>query len=98
MFTVVRTKVFDEWLDELGDRKGRAVIIRRLLALELGHFGDFKQVERGILEMRVHFGPGYRVYLTQRGKRLIVLLCGGDKHSQKRDIAKAVELAENMEI
>ncbi|NJM92355.1 MAG: type II toxin-antitoxin system RelE/ParE family toxin [Rhodospirillaceae bacterium] len=98
MFAVVRTKVFDEWLDELRDRKGRAVIIRRLLALELGHFGDFKPVEKGVLEMRIHFGPGYRVYLTQRGKQLIVLLCGGDKRSQKRDIAKAVELAENMEI
>lgn len=98
MFTVARTKVFDEWLDELRDRKGRAIIIRRLLALELGHFGDFKQVEKGIREMRIHFGPGYRVYLTQRGKQLIVLLCGGDKHSQKRDIAKAVELAGNVEI
>ena len=98
MLRVVKTKVFDAWLDGLRDRKGRAIIIRRLLALELGHFGDFKQVEKGILEMRIHFGPGYRVYLTQRGKELIVLLCGGDKRSQKRDIAKAIELAENMEI
>ncbi len=76
----------------------RAIIARRLLALELGHFGDVKQVESGILEMRIHFGPGYRVYLTQRGKELIILLCGGDKRSQKRDIAKARALAESLEI
>jgi putative addiction module killer protein len=98
MFTVIKTKLFDAWIDGLRDRKGRAIIVRRLMALELGHFGDFKQVERGILEMRIHFGPGYRVYLTQRGKQLIVLLCGGDKGSQKRDISKAVELAERLEI
>jgi len=98
MFTVIKTTVFDSWLDGLRDRKGRALIIRRLTALELGHFGDFKQVEKGVLEMRIHAGPGYRVYLTRRAKQLIVVLCGGDKGSQKRDIARAVELAESLEI
>lgn len=97
MFTVIKTKVFDNWLDGLRDRTGRAIIVRRLMALELGHFGDFKQVQKGILEMRIHFGPGYRVYLTQRGKELIILLCGGDKRSQKRDIAKAIALADSLE-
>lgn len=63
-----------------------------------GHFGDSKQVAKGIVEMRIHVGPGYRVYLTRRGKQIILLLCGGEKRSQRRDIEKAVELAEITEI
>ena len=67
--------------------------------LELhGQFGDSKQVAKGVIEMRIHVGPGYRVYLTQRGKQIVILLCGGDKASQKRDIEKAIQLAETTEI
>jgi putative addiction module killer protein len=98
VYRVIKTNVFDTWLDGLRDRKARALIIRRVMALELGHFGDFKQVEKGVLEMRIHIGPGYRVYVTRRARQLLVLLCGGDKGSQKRDIARAVKLAESLEI
>ena len=87
-----------QWLEGLRDKKGRAIIDRRLDALELGHFGDSKQVAKHVIEMRIHFGPGYRVYLTQRGRQIVILLCGGDKRSQKRDIERAVELAGNVEI
>jgi putative addiction module killer protein len=98
MFEVYRTDEFMEWIEALRDKKGRAVIDRRLDALELGHLGDSKQVAKDVLEMRIHFGPGYRVYLTRRGKQIVILLCGGDKRSQKRDIERAVWLAENVEI
>jgi putative addiction module killer protein len=99
MFEVYRTDVFIEWVEALRDKRGAAQIARRLRALELkGHFGDSKQVAKGVIEMRIHFGPGYRVYLTQRGKQIVILLCGGDKRSQERDIERAVALAENVEV
>lgn len=99
MFDVHRTDVFIEWIEDLRDDRGAAAIARRLRALELeGHFGDSKQVAKAVIEMRIHAGPGYRVYLTRRGRQIVILLCGGDKRSQKRDIERAVALAESMEI
>jgi putative addiction module killer protein len=98
MFEVFRTDDFMEWIEALRDKKGRAIIDRRLDALELDHFEDSKQVAKDVIEMRIHFGPGYRVYLTRRGRQIVILLCGGDKGSQKRDIERAVALAENVEI
>lgn len=99
MYEIYRTRIFIDWLDELRDDRAIAVINRRLLMLAAhGHFGDSKQVAKGVVEMRIRFGPGYRVYLTRRGKQIILLLCGGDKRSQKRDIEKAIELAETTEI
>ncbi len=98
MFEVFRTDDFMEWIEALRDKKGRAIINRRLDALELGCFEDSKQVAKDVIEMRIHFGPGYRVYLTRRGRQIVILLCGGDKGSQKRDIERAVALAENVEI
>jgi putative addiction module killer protein len=98
MFEVYRTDAFAKWAASLRDRKVRAVIGRRLDALELGHFGDSKQVAKDVVELRIHVGPGYRVYLTRRGQRIVILLCGGDKRSQKRDIARAAELAGKVEI
>ena len=98
MFEVYRTDAFAKWAASLRDRKVRAVIGRRLDALELGHFGDSKQVAKDVVELRIHVGPGYRVYLTRRGQRIVILLCGGDKRSQKRDIERATALAESVEI
>jgi putative addiction module killer protein len=98
MFTVYKTETFVKWLEDLRDRKGRVIIGRRLDALELGHFGDSRQVAKTVTELRIHFGPGYGVYLTQRAKQIVILLCGGDKASQKRDIEQAIELAEITEI
>lgn len=99
MFEVYRTDVFVKWAASLRDRKGAAILSRRLRMLERdGHFGDCKQVAKSVLEMRIHAGPGYRVYLARRGQRIVILLCGGDKTSQERDIARAVELAGKVEI
>lgn len=99
MYQIYRTRIFIDWLDGLGDDRAVALIDRRLLTLAAhGHFGDSKQVAQGIVEMRFRFGPGYRVYLTRRGKRIVLLLCGGDKRSQKRDIERAMALAETTEI
>lgn len=99
MLEVYKTDVFVKWAGSLRDRKGAAVISRRLRVLERdGHFGDCKQVAKNVIELRIHVGPGYRVYLTQRGQRVVILLCGGDKSSQTRDIARAVELAGKLEI
>ena len=78
-----------EWFIELKDRKAQAAIDARLLRLERGQFGDCKRVGAGVSELRVHYGPGYRVYFGEDGDSLVVLLCGGSKRTQKRDIARA---------
>ena len=97
MYTVLRSKEFDKWLQKLRDSKGKARILARIKSAELGNLGDVKPVGGGVSEMRIHFGPGYRVYFTRRGKLLILLLMGGDKSSQKRDIQKAQALAKSLE-
>ena len=94
MFEIRRTEAFDAWLIGLRDAVARALIAERINRLAFyEHFGDAKVVASGITELRVHCGPGYRLYATRRGKQVIILLCGGDKASQRRDIAKAIELA-----
>lgn len=94
---IVRTDVFDRWLSGLRDRKARAKIQVRLDRLALGNPGDVEPVGNGVSELRVHYGPGYRVYFVQRGLILVVLLCGGDKASQGRDIRAAKEMAAQLE-
>lgn len=81
----------------LKDRKARSKIAKRLALLEAGHFGDAKPVGGNVTELRVHFGPGYRVYVTRRDGQIIVLLCGGDKSSQSRDIDRAKALVMEVE-
>lgn len=78
MYTVLRSKEFDKWLSELKDPKGKARIAARIRSAELGNLGDVRPIGEGISEMRIHFGPGYRVYFTQRGRLLILLLIGGE--------------------
>lgn len=85
--------VFDTWLRKLRDARARARIQARILRLSLGNAGDAKPVGEGISELRIDYGPGYRVYFLRRGEELIVLLCGGDKTSQDRDIADAKAIA-----
>ncbi len=80
------------------DPKGKARIIARLDAAALGNFGDCEPVGEGVSEMRIHAGPGYRVYFTRRGLVVYVLLVGGDKSSQKRDIKRAMQLARELEL
>jgi putative addiction module killer protein len=74
---------FNEWLRSLGDRKGRSVIRTRISRLQLGLFGDAKSVGEGVNELRISFGPGYRIYYALEGKSVILLLCGGDKSTQE---------------
>ena len=97
MFEIRRTDRFDKWLKGLADKKGKALISDRIERLAQGHMGDAKVIGHGVTELRVHFGPGYRVYITQRGATLIVLLCGGEKRSQVRDIGRAIEMARKLE-
>jgi putative addiction module killer protein len=80
---------FDAWLSRLRDAKGRAIIRERIARLTLGNFGDAKPVGDGVFELRVAFGPGLRIYYGLDGERIVVLLCGGDKRSQKADIKAA---------
>jgi putative addiction module killer protein len=94
--TLLKSDVFDAWLVALQDRRGKARIITSIRRAELGNFGDTKPVGEGVHEMRVHSGPGYRVYYTRRGARLYWLLLGGDKSSQARDIARAIEMAKHL--
>jgi putative addiction module killer protein len=82
---------FNEWLEKLRDRQVRAFIRTRINRLRLGLFGDCKTVGNGVSELRISFGAGYRLYFGQEGNEIIILLCGGDKSSQSKDIAKAKE-------
>ena len=87
------TAIFDAWLRAVRSGTDRAIIAKRVARLARGLFGNAQPVGEGILELRLHNGPGYRVYLLRRGDTIVVLLCGGDKGSQDRDIAKAKALA-----
>lgn len=84
-----KTSEFDNWFRRLKDRKAKARILLRLQRVEAGNLGDMASVGDGIDELRIHFGPGYRIYCKKHGERLILLLIGGDKSTQKKDIKKA---------
>ena len=86
---------FSEWIEGLNDRKARAIIRARLNRVHLGNFGDCKGIGDGVFELRIPFGPGYRVYFGRDGDRLVILLCGGDRGSQARDIRYAKRLWED---
>ena len=92
---VLQTDVFVRWFDNLRDRNARARILARIRRLQLGNPGDFKPVGRGISEMRIDHGPGYRVYFVRR-QQSVVLLVGGNKNTQNRDIDRATKMAERL--
>lgn len=94
---IVQTENFRDWLDSLKDRRARARINDRINRLAFGNAGDTKSVGDGVQELRLHFGPGYRVYYMWRDGILIILLLGGDKSSQSRDIARAKKLAKEAD-
>ncbi|OBY89283.1 addiction module antitoxin RelB [Pseudomonas sp. AU11447] len=96
-YQLKQTAQFDHWLSELRDPRGKVAILRRLERIRSGHFGDIRSVGIGVSEIRLDVGPGYRVYFTRRGDVLILLLCGGDKTSQQRDIKLAQQLAGAIE-
>lgn len=97
MYLIKRTEEFSVWLDGLQDRTTRQRLNVRLRKAMLGNLGDVRPVGDGVIEMREHFGAGWRMYYIQRGETLIVMLGGGDKSTQSADIAKAVKLAAKME-
>lgn len=92
MYSVRQTDVFEGWLTRLGDGGAKARILARIESAKVGNLGDTRRVARGVWEMRIHMGPGYRVYFTRRGDALVLLLCGGSKKSQQRDIKRSVKL------
>jgi len=96
MVTIRETKIYSRWFAALRDRKARARIQTRIDRLQLGILGDVKPVGEGISELRIDYGPGYRVYFVQRGKELVILLAGGDKSTQDKDIKTALDLARNI--
>jgi len=93
MVAVVKSATFDRWLRKLKNRRAAARVQVRIDRLAAGNPGDVKPVGSGISELRIDYGPGYRVYYLQEGQRLIVLLCGGDKSSQQKDIEEAKRIA-----
>jgi putative addiction module killer protein len=91
-----KTEVFARWLDDLRDLRARARIQARIERLSLGNPGNVKPVGEGVSELRIDYGPGYRVYFKRRGRKLIILLAGGDKSSQAKDIKVALRLARDL--
>lgn len=96
MIEIRQTDEYADWFKTLRDRQARARINTRIRRLSLGNLGDVKPVGQGVSELRIDYGPGYRVYLVQRGETLVILLAGGDKRTQQRDIRKALELARQL--
>jgi putative addiction module killer protein len=96
MIEVRQTREFSAWLHRLRDANAAARIVARLRRMEKGNPGDSKSVGGSILEMRVDYGPGYRIYYVHRGAQVVILLCGGDKRTQQQDIKRAQTLAETV--
>lgn len=91
-----KTEIYAKWLDGLRDIRARARILARIERFAMGHSGDAQAVGEGVSELRIHYGPGYRVYFKQQWRELIILLAGGDKSSQAKDIKSALRLARNL--
>lgn len=96
MITVRETEIYSRWFTALRDRKARARIQTRIDRLQLGLLGDVRPVGEGVSELRIDYGPGYRVYFVQRGRAMVILLAGGDKSTQDKDIKTALNLARNL--
>lgn len=97
MVEIRKTDLFAKWIDNLKDIRGRARIQTRIERLAMGNPGDVKPVGEGVSELRIDYGPGYRVYFKKKGRKLIILLAGGNKRTQSRDITTALRLARNLE-
>ena len=97
MIEIRKTEVFTKWIENLKDLRAKVRILARIDRIELGNFGDVSPVGEGVSEMRIFYGPGYRVYFVQRGSEVVILLSGGDKSTQTKDIIKAKEIARQLE-
>jgi len=96
MMEIRKTEVYAKWLDRLRDIRARARVLARVERLAAGNPGDAEPVGEGVSELRINYGPGYRVYYKQQGRELVILLAGGDKSSQSKDIKTALRLARNL--
>ena len=96
MFEIRQTETYSQWFNTLRDRQAKARIDIRVRRLSMGNPGDVKPVGQGVSELRIDYGPGYRVYFVQRGETLIILLAGGDKRTQEQDIKTALDLAQDL--
>jgi putative addiction module killer protein len=96
MYRIETTGEFDRWLNSLRDSRTRKVIAKRISVMSTGSLGETKPLDGGLFEAKIRYGPGYRLYFINQGERIIVLLCGGDKSTQKRDINRAKELAKEL--
>lgn len=98
MYEIRQTEVYAKWEQTLQDSVARAAVAARVVRLSKGNFGDVKSVGDGVSEVRIHYGPGFRVYFKRQGSIIIILLCGGNKQSQARDIVRAKQLAVRSEL
>ena len=96
MYDIETTEEFENWLESLSDGVTQKVILKRIRTMSLGTLGDVHSLDDGLFEARIHYGPGFRLYFVNQGKRIIILLCGGEKSTQKRDIARARELIKEL--
>lgn len=96
MYNIQQTQKFSQWLTKLKDMRARIAIMRRVERAQSGNLGDVKSVGESVYEMRIDMGPGYRLYYTIHGDEIIILLVGGDKSTQQRDIEKAIEMAKEI--
>ena len=97
MYRVLETKYFSNWLKKLKDTQGKVAILRRIKRVQKGNFGDFKYLQENIYELRIKSGPEYRVYYTKQEEKIVLLLIGGDKSTQERDIQKAKAILKELE-
>ncbi|MFZ4219188.1 type II toxin-antitoxin system RelE/ParE family toxin [Enterobacter ludwigii] len=95
MNKIIRSETFSAWLESLRDSQARSRIMMRIDRMSEGNFGDAEPIGDGLSEARIHYGPGYRVYFMQKGDQIVVLLCGGDKSTQKKDIKQAGRIAQD---
>lgn len=93
MKEIIRSETFSDWLSSLKDSRARSRVLARIDRMREGNFGDAEPIGDGLSEARIHYGPGYRVYFMQQGDVIVVLLCGGDKSSQNKDIKQARRIA-----
>jgi putative addiction module killer protein len=96
MIEVRQTDEFAVWLEALADERAKARIAERVRRVALGNLGDVEPVGDGVSELRIHYGPGYRLYMVQQGRAVVILLCGGEKSTQAKDIKKAKKMAEEI--
>jgi putative addiction module killer protein len=96
MITIKQTDEFARWLSGLRDQRAKQKIATRLQRLKFGHFGDVEPIGSGLSELRIHEGQGYRIYFRQNGQEIILLLCGGNKKTQQRDISRAQEIIKEL--